>query len=158
GHRRRALVRVRPPPHHPRGGLADHACRHDLLLAQAIRILRPEPVDRRGPVRHGRRRPLPHGRGCRARLRPPPLRDGVWTGSKGRAPHQPMLRTSSSRSTKKSALSCVMHSGGLILSTFEWSPVAWSITPSSRSRSQTAVASSVAGTLVSGSRTSSTPW
>ena len=44
------------------GGLADHACRHDLLLAQAVRVLRPEPVDRRGAVRHGRRRPLPHGR------------------------------------------------------------------------------------------------
>ena len=61
-----------------------------------------------------------------------------------------MLRTSSSRSTKKSALSWVMHSGGLILSTFEWSPVAWSMTPSSRSRSQIAVASSVAGSRVSG--------
>ena len=50
-HRRGALVRLRPPPHHPPGGLADHACRHDLLLAQAVRVLRPEPVDRRTPVR-----------------------------------------------------------------------------------------------------------
>ena len=39
--------------------------------------------------------------------------------ARGRARHQPVLRTSSSRSTKKSALSWVMHSGGLILSTFE---------------------------------------
>ena len=34
--RRRALVRLRHPPHHPARGLADHARRHDLLLAQAV--------------------------------------------------------------------------------------------------------------------------
>ena len=50
-HRRRALVRLRHPPHHPRRGLADHAGRHDLVLAQAVRLLRPEPVDRRAAVR-----------------------------------------------------------------------------------------------------------
>ena len=35
------------------------------------------------------------------------------------ADHQPVLSTSSSRSTKKSALCSVMHSGGLTFSTFE---------------------------------------
>jgi hypothetical protein len=43
-HRRRALVHLRHPPHHPAGGLADHAGRHRQLLAQALRLLRPQPV------------------------------------------------------------------------------------------------------------------
>ena len=51
-----------------------------------------------------------------------------------------------------------MQSGGFTFSTFEKSPVACSITPSSRSRSQMAVASAVAGSRVAGSRTSSMPW
>ena len=39
GHRRRAVVRVRHPPHHPAGGLADHAGGHGVVLAQAVRVL-----------------------------------------------------------------------------------------------------------------------
>ena len=58
--RRRALVRLRPPPHHPRGGLADHAGRHDLVLAEAVRVLRPEPVNRRRPHAEGGGGNLPH--------------------------------------------------------------------------------------------------
>ena len=47
GHRRRALVRLRHPPHHAHGGLADHARRHGVLLAEAVRLLRPQPGARR---------------------------------------------------------------------------------------------------------------
>ena len=39
--RRRALARVRHPSRHPAGGLAGDARRHDLVLAQALRLLRP---------------------------------------------------------------------------------------------------------------------
>ena len=39
GDRCRAVVRLRDPPHHPYRGLADHASRHHLVLAQAVRIL-----------------------------------------------------------------------------------------------------------------------
>ena len=46
-HRRRALVRLRHPPHHPAGGLAGDAGRHGLVLAQAVRLLRPQPGARR---------------------------------------------------------------------------------------------------------------
>ncbi len=53
-HRRRALVRVRPAPHHPTRGLAGDAGRRRLLLAQAVRILRPQPVA--GRARHPVRR------------------------------------------------------------------------------------------------------
>ena len=49
GHRRRALVRVRHPPHHAPGGLAGHAGRHGLVLAEAVRLLRPQPGARRPP-------------------------------------------------------------------------------------------------------------
>ena len=35
------------------GGLADHAGRHGVVLAQAVRLLRPEPVDRRAAVDEG---------------------------------------------------------------------------------------------------------
>ena len=42
-HRRGAVVRVRHPPHHPAGGLAGDAQRHRLVLAQAVRLLRPQP-------------------------------------------------------------------------------------------------------------------
>ena len=45
--RRRALVRLRHPPHHPGRGLADDAGRHHLVLAQAVRLLRRQPVDGR---------------------------------------------------------------------------------------------------------------
>ncbi len=41
GHRRRPVVRVRHPPHHPARGLADHAGGHGVVLAQAVRVLRP---------------------------------------------------------------------------------------------------------------------
>ena len=59
GHRRRALVRLRHPPHHAHGGLADHAGGHGLVLAQAVRLLRPEPDARRGsqPARRVPARP-----------------------------------------------------------------------------------------------------
>ena len=40
-HRRRLVVRVRHPPHHPARGLADHAGGHGVVLAQAVRVLRP---------------------------------------------------------------------------------------------------------------------
>ena len=33
------VVRLRDPPHHPGGGLADHAQRHGVVLAQAVRLL-----------------------------------------------------------------------------------------------------------------------
>ena len=39
GHRRRPLVRLRHPPHHPPRGVAGHAGGHRLLLAQARRVL-----------------------------------------------------------------------------------------------------------------------
>ena len=60
-HRRRALVRLRHPPHHPRRGLAGDAGRHGLVLAQAVRLLRPQPAldvppERRADPRRGRRR------------------------------------------------------------------------------------------------------
>ena len=42
-HRRGALVRVRHPSHHPAGGLAGDARRRRLVLAQAVRLLRPQP-------------------------------------------------------------------------------------------------------------------
>ena len=32
------------PPHHPARGLADHARGHRVVLAQAVRVLRPQPV------------------------------------------------------------------------------------------------------------------
>ena len=41
-HRRRALVRLRHPPHHPAGGLAGDAGRHGVVLAEAGGLLRPE--------------------------------------------------------------------------------------------------------------------
>ena len=46
-HRRRAVVRVRHPPHHPPGGLAGDAGRRGVVLAQAVRLLRPQPRARR---------------------------------------------------------------------------------------------------------------
>ena len=46
-HRRRALVRLRHPPHHAHGGLADHARGHGLVLAEAVRLLRSQPDARR---------------------------------------------------------------------------------------------------------------
>ena len=56
-HRRRALVRVRYPPHHPAGGLAGDAGRRGVVLAQAVWLLRPQPGAgrRRHPTGH-----LPH--------------------------------------------------------------------------------------------------
>ena len=53
-HRRRALVRVRHPSPHPAGGLAGDAGGHGLVLAQAVRVLRPQPGARRpaGPSAH----------------------------------------------------------------------------------------------------------
>ena len=48
-HRRGAVVRVRHPPHHPAGRLAGHAQRHRLVLAQARRLLRPQPRPGRPP-------------------------------------------------------------------------------------------------------------
>ena len=39
GDRCRAVVRLRDPPHNAYRGLADHASRHHLVLAQAVRIL-----------------------------------------------------------------------------------------------------------------------
>ena len=47
GHRRCALVRLRHPPHHATGGLAGHVRGHRFLLAQAVRLLRPQPRPRR---------------------------------------------------------------------------------------------------------------
>ena len=47
-HRCGDVVRVRHPPHHPAGGLAGDARRHGVVLAQAVRILRPQPVAGRG--------------------------------------------------------------------------------------------------------------
>ena len=47
GHRRRALVRLRHPPRDPARGLADHAVGHRVVLAQAVRLLRPQPRARR---------------------------------------------------------------------------------------------------------------
>ena len=57
-HRRRALVRVRHPPHHQTGGLAGDAGRRGVVLAQAVWLLRPQPGARcrRHPTGH-----LPHG-------------------------------------------------------------------------------------------------
>ncbi len=49
-HRCGALVRVWHPPHHPRRGLAGNARGHRLVLAQAVRVLRPEPGARRGAL------------------------------------------------------------------------------------------------------------
>ena len=57
-HRRRALVRLRHPPRHARRGLAGHAGRHGVVLAQAVRLLRPQPGARRRPV-HGACRRAP---------------------------------------------------------------------------------------------------
>jgi hypothetical protein len=76
-HRRGALVRLRHPPHHPARGLADHAGRHGVVLAQARRLLRPQSDARRAvnvlelfPAgttldadRHGRGRRVPARRG-----------------------------------------------------------------------------------------------
>ena len=50
GHGRRALVRLRHPPRDPPGGLAGDAGRHRLVLAQAVRVLRPQPGARRAPA------------------------------------------------------------------------------------------------------------
>ncbi len=47
-HRCRALVRVRDPPRDARRGLAGDAGRHYFLLAEAVRVLRPQPGPRRG--------------------------------------------------------------------------------------------------------------
>ena len=47
-HRRGPLVRLRPPPHHPRGGVAGHARRRGVVLAQALGLLQPEPRPGRG--------------------------------------------------------------------------------------------------------------
>ena len=52
GHRRRALVRLRHPPRDPAGGLADHAVGHGVVLAQAVRLLRPQPLAGRAPPSH----------------------------------------------------------------------------------------------------------
>ena len=49
-HRRRALVRVRHPPHHPTRGLAGDAGRRGVVLAQAVRVLRPQSRARRAPA------------------------------------------------------------------------------------------------------------
>ena len=49
-HRRRALVHLRHPPRPARRGLADHAGRHGVVLAQAHRVLRPQPVPGRRAV------------------------------------------------------------------------------------------------------------
>ena len=62
-HRCRALVRLRHPPHHPDRGLADHAGGHGVVLAQAVRLLRPEPVARRAAAAGSWR----YRRGCRLR-------------------------------------------------------------------------------------------
>ena len=51
GHGHRALVRVRHPPHHAPGGVAGDVGGHRLLLAQAGRLLRPQPGARRGAER-----------------------------------------------------------------------------------------------------------
>ena len=48
GHRRGALVRLRHPPHDPAGGLARDAGGHGVVLAQAGRLLRPQPGVGRG--------------------------------------------------------------------------------------------------------------
>ena len=51
GRRRRgALVRLRHPPHHPARGLAGDARGHRLVLAEAVRLLRPQPGAGPGPV------------------------------------------------------------------------------------------------------------
>ena len=47
GHGRRPVVRVRDPPHHPPGGVARDVGGHSLVLAQASRVLRPQPGARR---------------------------------------------------------------------------------------------------------------
>ena len=78
--RRGALVRLRHPPHHPGRGLADHARRHHLVLAEALRFLRPEPVDGRAGDGHPRGRPLPE--------RPGPILTQVSSGARP-APGQP---------------------------------------------------------------------
>ncbi len=88
--------------------------------------------------RRASRGPVTATRRLRGRERQVPV---TKKGGASRRAHQPSVSTWSSRSTKKSALSTVMHSGGFTFSTFEWSPVACSMTPSSRSRSQIAVAS-----------------
>ncbi len=64
-HRRGALVHVRDPPHSAAGGLADHACGHRVLLAEAGRILRPQPRPRRRPHPGGVRSPPSPPRGLR---------------------------------------------------------------------------------------------
>src|SRR5439155_1244624 len=47
GHGRRAVVRVRHPPRDPARGVAGHAGGHRVLLAEALRLLRPQPGTRR---------------------------------------------------------------------------------------------------------------
>ena len=49
GHRRGALVRLRHPPHHAARGMAGDAGRHRVVLAQAVRLLRPQPRAGRSP-------------------------------------------------------------------------------------------------------------
>ena len=87
GHRRRALVRLRHPPHHAHGGLADHARGHGLVLAEAVRLLRPQPDARRAAVRAvrepviGRRRACRPGRPRTARSRTPTSCSGTCSAS-----------------------------------------------------------------------------
>src|SRR5205814_2109224 len=57
GRRRVAHLRHLPPP--PPGGLADHAVRVRRVLAQARRVLRPQPVTGRAATEQARRRSLP---------------------------------------------------------------------------------------------------
>ena len=59
-HRRGPLVRLRPPPHHSHGGVAGHARRCGVVLAQALGLLQPEPLPGRGANGAGRGRHLPY--------------------------------------------------------------------------------------------------
>ena len=67
------------------------------------------------------------------------------------------VSTRSRALTNASALCRVKHIGGLIFRMFWWSPVGCAITPNSRSRSQIAAVSAVAGSHVARSRTNSGP-
>ncbi len=55
GHRRRALVRLRHPPRPTTRGLAGDAGRHGRVVAQALRLLRREPLARRATLTEERR-------------------------------------------------------------------------------------------------------
>ena len=90
-HRPRAVARVRHPPHHPARGLAGHAGGRRLLLAQAGRVLRPQPRARRaaGAVDVPHRRPPATERSPLAAvpaLRRPPRWDPA-AGHGRRVPH-----------------------------------------------------------------------